>query len=73
VSFFEFDGIKDFSASVGRGNVEIEKKVEIHPFFLPCPPVSWRSNRLPARPGTWPLEEEDEPAMVRECREVFSL
>lgn len=53
------------------GNVGIEKRSNsflllLLLLFLPGPPVSWRSKRLPARPVTSLLEEEDGPAMASE-------
>lgn len=62
-----FDGTKKIHQRLGGGGVETEKLPSF--FFslllslVPGPPVSWRSNRLPVRPGTW-LREEDEPAMM---------
>ena len=67
---FEFVSKKasGFLSIRGRATSKLKKGRSPLLLFLPGPPVSWRSNRLPARPGTWPREEEDEPAMVRERR-----
>ena len=63
-----------FSASVGRveaatsGLRKRSNSSLLLLFFLPAPPVSWRSNRLSARPGTWLFEDEDGAAMASRVR-----